>query len=366
MMPSASPKQRVLIVGAKFGEMYLNAFMQPPEGLELVGLLAQGSARSRELAHAFGIPLYTSPEQITRMPDIACIVVRSTVAGGTGTQLARHFLTRGVHVIQEHPLHPDDISSLQTLAQEQGCCYWVNTFYPHTRAGRTWLRDAQQLRRCLAKTPPVVHATTSRQLLYSTLDLLLLALGVDAAAVECDVVGSFSDFHCLRLFWPEGEACLLLQRYLDPDDPDMHSLIMHRLLLGWPEGHLSLEASYGPVIWSSSLFVADHQENAHSLYRRPEILRDLPGLTRSAAPLSWRDCCETVGPEGVSWLLHQLRSHLAGGNTTAARPKVHQIALSRLWQQILRKTGNAEIRRLTPPHHDRLAGFYNDDDKEAL
>ncbi|HGW1843409.1 TPA: hypothetical protein ACNMR4_005710, partial [Klebsiella pneumoniae] len=23
-------------------------------------------------------------------------------------------------------------------------------------------------------------------------------------------------------------------------------------------------------------------------------------------------------------------------------------------------------RRLTPPHHDRLAGFYNDDDKEAL
>jgi hypothetical protein len=39
MMPSASPKQRVLIVGAKFGEMYLNAFMQPPEGLELVGLL---------------------------------------------------------------------------------------------------------------------------------------------------------------------------------------------------------------------------------------------------------------------------------------------------------------------------------------
>lgn len=98
MMPSASPKQRVLIVGAKFGEMYLNAFMQPPEGLELVGLLAQGSARSRELAHAFGIPLYTSPEQITGMPDIACIVVRSTVAGGTGTQLARHFLARGVHV----------------------------------------------------------------------------------------------------------------------------------------------------------------------------------------------------------------------------------------------------------------------------
>ncbi|WP_275452311.1 hypothetical protein, partial [Klebsiella oxytoca] len=32
MMPSTFDKQRVLIVGAKFGEMYLNAFMQPQEG----------------------------------------------------------------------------------------------------------------------------------------------------------------------------------------------------------------------------------------------------------------------------------------------------------------------------------------------
>ena len=107
---------------------------------------------------------------------------------------------------------------------------------------------------------------------------------VDAASVACEVVGSFSDFHCLRLFWPAGEACLLLQRYLDPDDPDMHSLIMHRLLLGWPEGHLSLEASYGPVVWSSSLFVAEHQANVRSLYRRPEILRDPPGQTAARSP----------------------------------------------------------------------------------
>lgn len=162
-----------------------------------------------------------------------------------------------------------------------------------------------------------------------------------------------------------GEACLLLQRYLDPDDPDMHSLIMHRLLLGWPEGHLSLEASYGPVIWSSSLFVAEHQENVHSLYRRPEILLDPPAMTRSAAPLTWRDGCETAGPEGVSWLLQQLRIHLAGEHPPAACHGDHQVALSRLWQLILHKTGDAEIRRLTPPRHERLASFY-DDDKEAL
>ncbi len=61
MMPVRLPKQRVLIVGAN-GEMYLNVFYAAPGGAELV---AGGGARSRELAHAFGIPLYTSPEQIT-------------------------------------------------------------------------------------------------------------------------------------------------------------------------------------------------------------------------------------------------------------------------------------------------------------
>ena len=178
MMPSASPKQRVLIVGAKFGEMYLNVFMQPPEGLELVGPAGAGKRPFKRAGSCVwhsavylagtdnrdaGYRLYCRAFDRRRRNRYAACQTLSD---------ARRTRHSGAS------LHPDDISSLQTLAQEQGCCYWVNTFYPHTRAGRTWLRDAQQLRRCLAKTPQVVHATTSRQLLYSTLDLLLLALAL--------------------------------------------------------------------------------------------------------------------------------------------------------------------------------------------
>ncbi|QTP14369.1 Gfo/Idh/MocA family oxidoreductase [Serratia symbiotica] len=366
MNSSITAKQRVLIVGAKFGEIYLNAFIQPPEGLELMGLLAQGSSRSRELAFAFGIPLYTSLEQLPETIDIACIVVRSTVAGGSGTQLAKHFLTRGVHVIQEHPLHPDDLNALQALAQENGCCYWVNSFYPHTHAGRTWINDARQRRRCLGKAAQFAQVTTSCQLLYSSLGMLLLAQGVDATTVKSEVVSSFADFHALRLYWPDGEACLLLQRYLDPADPDMHSLIMHRQLLSWPEGYLSLDASYGPVIWSSSLYVDEHQENAHSLYRRPDILHPSPALTRCTAPLTWRDCCEIAGPAGVAWLLQQFRAHLAGTPEPPACHATHQVALSRLWQQVMQNVGNAEIRHLTPPHHGLLDNLHHQENEEAL
>ncbi len=42
MNSSITAKQRILIIGVKFREIYLNAFIEPepPEGLELMGLLA--------------------------------------------------------------------------------------------------------------------------------------------------------------------------------------------------------------------------------------------------------------------------------------------------------------------------------------
>lgn len=123
-----SKSRRVVVVGAKFGEVYLNAFLQSRPGLQLAGLLARGSRRAQQLAHDFGIPLYTRLEQLPEDIDIACVVVRSTVAQGEGSQLAAELLKRGIHVVQEHPLHPDDVERLQTLAEQRGLRYWVNSF----------------------------------------------------------------------------------------------------------------------------------------------------------------------------------------------------------------------------------------------
>ena len=47
MMSSAAPKLRVLIVGAKFGEMYLNALCSPRRGWNWLVFCPRGSARSR-------------------------------------------------------------------------------------------------------------------------------------------------------------------------------------------------------------------------------------------------------------------------------------------------------------------------------
>jgi len=137
-------KKRVLVVGAKFGEVYLNSFFNEQPGFELCGLMAKGSPRAYQLAKAFGIPLYTSLGQLPDAFDVACVVVRSTVVGGSGTYLAESLLRRGMHVVQEHPVHPTDIETLQTFASSLGLVYWVNSLYSNTLAGRRWIYTAGQ------------------------------------------------------------------------------------------------------------------------------------------------------------------------------------------------------------------------------
>jgi len=353
-MKSVTPRhRRVLVAGAKFGETYLNAFLAPQPGFELAGLLANGSPRARQLAHAFGIPLYTSLDDVPDDIDVACVVVRSSVVGGPGTALAQALLERGAHVVQEHPLHPDDIARLQRLAADQGRVYWVNSFYAHAPAGRSWIDHAHRVRHALGGTPAqFAHLATSRQLLYSSLDLLLQAGGAADATVE-RIADDDPAFHLLRIALPGCHALLRLQTYLNPDDPDLHSLSMHQITLGWPSGYLSLDASYGPVIWTSSPYDPGHRGNERSLYRTSDTdspyLDCPPALTLQAAPASWRDALEIDGPAGVSHVLHALGAHLDGGDAPAAFDTGYQLALARVWQKTLQCAGPARERPVVPP-----------------
>jgi yersiniabactin synthetase, thiazolinyl reductase component len=353
MMRPDTKNRRVLVVGAKFGELYLNAFLQSQAGLELAGLLATGSTRAQQLAQGFGIPLYTDVAQVPDDIDIACVVVRSTVAGGSGTTLAEAFLQRGMHVLQEHPMHPHDVERLQRLARELGRTYWINSFYAHTPAGRCWIERARRIRRLLDDTPAhFAHLTTSRQLLYSSLDLLLRAYGAEPVSITAGE-NEEEAFRLLRVGLPGCRAALRLQTYMDPDDPDLHSLIMHQLTLGWPSGYLSLEASYGPVLWTPALYDPRHRDAERSLYHSacdPDDPFSHPAtLTLHPAPPDWRHALEIDAPAGVVWVLQTLRRHLDGADMPMDFQPERQLQLARLWREALRCADSAHERSLPPP-----------------
>ncbi|KMO38078.1 oxidoreductase [Methylobacterium tarhaniae] len=354
--------RRLLIVGAKFGEIYLNAFMQGQAAgahgaWELAGLLANGSPRSRALAHAFGIPLFTALDELPSGIDAACVVVRSTSVGGAGTWLAEGLLERGIHVVQEHPVHPDEIARLQSTAGGRGLVYWVNSFYPWCPAGRVWVDRARRVRDlCQGALPTFAEIATSRQLLYSSLDLLLQATGCDPDRVAPRrLAAGMRAFDAIELPLEGSTALLRLQTYMDPSDPDLSSLVMHRMSLGWDAGYLSLEASHGPVTWTPALHLEGHRSDTRSLYGRaalPEEGRALALPTsvvlRGAAP-DWATAFEVESPAGIGLILDRLAAHLDGESPGRGLELDYQLALSRLWQRTQRCAGPPQERRLPAP-----------------
>ena len=106
---------------------------------------------------------------------MACVVVRTTLFGGDGSRLAEALLKRGIHVLQEHPVHPGEVVSLRRHAEAVGVRYHVNSFYPHLPAFRHFIAYAS----AGGERAPAAFAevTTSPQLLYSALDSLGRSLG---------------------------------------------------------------------------------------------------------------------------------------------------------------------------------------------
>ncbi|EKG32086.1 yersiniabactin synthetase, thiazolinyl reductase component [Pseudomonas avellanae BPIC 631] len=193
--------------------------------------------------------------------------------------------------------------------------------------------------------------TTSRQLLYSGLDLLFQALGCDLARqVSVSLLDGDDDFHTLSLNLPDGRVLLRLQRWMAADDPDLHSLVMHQLNLAWPSGYLSLDATYGPVNWTPALHAEAHDDDRQTLYTsNADYLQHATAMPLHPAASHWRSAHEIEGPAGVAWLLQQLLAVLQGQPRADGLQADYQLAVARLWQDILRCAGPAEQRMASAP-----------------
>lgn len=162
---------RVVVCGTRFGQVYLSALAHAaPERFRLAGILARGGERSVALAEEYGVPLYGAVEELPDDVDAACVVVSTAVGGGRGAELSRALLDRGVHVLQEHPLHPDELADGLRTARKAGVQYMVNTFYPHVEPVRRFITSARRLVRL--RRPVFVDALCAVQVSFDLLDVL--------------------------------------------------------------------------------------------------------------------------------------------------------------------------------------------------
>ncbi|WP_217131333.1 Gfo/Idh/MocA family oxidoreductase [Streptomyces sp. AC558_RSS880] len=355
---------RTVVAGTNFGRFYIDAVREHPD-FALAGILAKGSGQSRKTAERLGVPCWTGIDELPDDIDVACVVVPSAVMGGPGTELSQALLHRGVHVLQEHPLHPDELSDTLRVARKRKLQYRVNTHYVHVEPVRVFLEAARRLRD--RQKVLYVDAASPVHVLAPLIDILGRALGGlrpwhlgDVAAVG-DEVFAASDgrvpVRTLHGALAGAPLTLRVQNQIHPGDRDNHALFWHRVAIATEGGVLTLADTHGPVLWHPRMH--SPRDDGHRL-----VFRSGPGAewlrlpTHSVVgdpaqdPHSFDGIFSDLWPSAVTDALSALRDAIGEG-ADVLRTAQHDLAVFHVWRDLMARLGPPELIR--PPAPTPLA-----------
>ncbi|MCP3424662.1 Gfo/Idh/MocA family oxidoreductase [Rothia sp. AR01] len=353
-----SRRLRTVLCGTGFGRFHREGIRLLPRDLELVGVLARGGEFSRAYAAAEGVPLYTRVEDLPDDVDLACVAIGSAVSGGPGAEIAGALLGRGIHVLQEHPVHRDELAGLLRAARAAGVVYRLNPFYRHVPAVRRFLDGAQRMR----ELGPIlsVDGTSAVQVLHPLLDVLAEALGGTAPWALGDPLpadprveaacASPQPYRVLQGALAGVPLTLRVQHQLDPSDGDNHALVWHRIAITGEGGTLTLADAHGPVLWQPRLHAPrDRHGRLRSTGPGTGHLAE-PALTvvPGTEPPSWRGIFAETWPLTMARAIRETVDAVRAGADPLPRGQ-RDLSVTAVWHDLLDRLGRPEVIRPAAP-----------------
>ncbi|MFI8484087.1 Gfo/Idh/MocA family oxidoreductase [Streptomyces rubrogriseus] len=341
---------RVLVCGTNFGRFYAEAVHRRP-GYAPAGILSRGSAASRACAERLGVPHYMDVADLPAGIDAACVAVSSAISGGQGTELARALMDRGIHVLQEHPVHLTELTDNLTHARRRGVQYRLNTHYPHVAPVRDFVDAARRL--VAQQRPLFVDAATPVHLMHPLVDVLGRAMGTlrpwrfaDPAPLPADIGPQpFRSLHGMLAGVP---LTLRVHHQLDPSDRDNHALHWHRISIGTEGGVLTLADTHGPVLWSPRLHVGRDADRRFVLDGPGTGHLGLGTTAVVGTTGTFRTVFSDLWPEAVGHALDGLRAAVEQGGD-ALRAGQYDLAVCRIWTDLAARLGPPDIVRPATP-----------------
>ncbi|MFC9946516.1 Gfo/Idh/MocA family oxidoreductase [Streptomyces pratensis] len=365
-MTAAAPF-RVLVCGTNFGRFYAEAVRRRP-GYVLAGILSRGSAASRAYAESTGVPFFTDVDQLPDDIDAACVAVSSSISGGEGTELARALMDRGIHVLQEHPVHLTELTDCLKHARRRGVQYRVNTHYPHVGPVRSFIEAARRL--TTLQKPLFVDAATPVHLLHPMVDILGQALGTlrpwrfaDPAALPADI--GPQPFRTLQGVIGGVPVTLRVHHQLDPSDRDNHALHWHRLSIGTEGGVLALADTHGPVLWSPRLHITRDEDRRFRLDGPGTGSLGLGTTAVVGTTGTFQNVFTDLWPQAIGSALDGLRDAAVRGGD-ALRAGQYDLAVCRIWSDLAARLGPPEIVRPGTPRPLSAGDVFPDPEPAAF
>lgn len=256
-------KIRVIVCGTTFGKFYIEAIRQNPEIFELVAIFAKGSERSKQCATEYKVPLITEIENIPHDIDLACVVLRSGALGGNGSMLAKSILKMKISVLQEQPIHKNDMAECIRLARKNNVYFLTCDLYVHLPAVKIFINSALKLLK--QQKALYVEATCSTQVSYPLIDILAHIFSTMKPWSLEWINRENGPFHVVMGKIQNVPITYQINNEIDPDDPDNYMHLLHKITIGTDGGHLVLSDTHGPVLWYPRLYVPVSMYNDRGL-----------------------------------------------------------------------------------------------------
>jgi thiazolinyl imide reductase len=239
---------RVLVCGSNYGRSYVTALARNPNKYQLAGILAQGSFRSHEVAALNDAPLYHSTDELPGNIDLACAAMSSEA-----WPVVLELIRRGIHVLCEHPYPPRLLKRAIDLARKQGVQFHVNGHFASLPAPSAFIRACRRGKR---GAPEFIEIMTTERALYSTLDILISALG-SRQVLRARGLSRSKKFVLLEGTLGTKPLRLSVQVSRKHDrgglaDGSPEYLLDQRLTVAFPTGVLTLLSTAGPVLWNGN------------------------------------------------------------------------------------------------------------------
>nr|WP_092071408.1 bifunctional Gfo/Idh/MocA family oxidoreductase/class I SAM-dependent methyltransferase [Dendrosporobacter quercicolus]NSL49368.1 Gfo/Idh/MocA family oxidoreductase [Dendrosporobacter quercicolus DSM 1736]SDM25964.1 thiazolinyl imide reductase [Dendrosporobacter quercicolus] len=340
---SGNQQLRTVVCGSRFGQFYMEALNALPGQFKLTGLLAKGSVRSQKCAERYGIELYTDVGQLPADTDLACVVLRSGVMGGDGTAVSLSLLSRGIHVIQEQPVHHKDLADCLRMARKNGVYFRTGDLYVHLPAVRRFIACARhilELQQAL-----YLDAACATQVSFPLMHILLDALPSLRPWKVNQAVKNEGPFQLLTGVLGNIPMILRAHNEVDPQDSDNHLHLLHRLTIGVDGGSLSLVDTHGPVIWQPRLHVPEHHDLAGEFSVSPPgyLLEHSTQLLGPAPADSYQDILLRQWPQAIGRDLTMMRDMIREGSSMDTRAQ-QELLVARLWQDVTGALGYPVLR----------------------
>jgi thiazolinyl imide reductase len=309
-----------------------------------VGLLAKGSERSKECAKHYGVNLYTDIGQLPDTIELACVILRSGSMGGHGANLSLQLLERGIHVIQEQPIHYKELASCLRTARQNDLHFRISNLYVQLPAVRRFIACAREM---LAKQDALyLDATFAIQVSYPMMRILSEALPTIRPWKISNVIKDNGPFQVVSGILGNIPVTLRVHNEIDPKDPDNHLHLLHCFTIGVEGGRLSLIDTHGPLVWHPRLHVA----YSHNLFN--DLLTAAPAhlneanthMLGSADSMSYRDIFMKQWPSAIGRELSAIREMIQGNGNMGAASAQQELLGAELWHYLTDALGYAVLR----------------------